>query len=491
VKVLLISDSTGLGLMEERPEPAWRVRLSSLRNKDLLAPDYGAMYVAAYLESRGHDIRVVNLIADVHHDVELFREPNTGPDEFSGAMIGGPDAPKASRDYLFDTLGSYQPDVIFLTLSIYNLALFSRKLLADIKKAYPDGMLVTGGIYSTLHPDEILGDGNADVVIRGEGEVTAAELLQAVTARAGLDGVMGISYRKSGQVIHNPARGPVPDLDVLPHPYTVSEKFNIGRRFELLSSLNPADDYIPGAGFLTSRGCPEACTFCLDPAINRRRTRFHSPAYTRNVLDYCAEHFPGGAGSFFFGDATFTMNRKRLRSLLGLLDGLPYSYQIQTRADYLDDRTVELLAESGFTTVAIGAETFNEKILQEVAKKRLKVNEILDAARSVRGHGMHPVLTFIVGFPGETRESIERTVEILKQNQLYTATFFPLVVFRGTELFELFRKRFSSDEMEGMRLNPMSEEFLFLSDEFPTLEEITGFTRKVNRSLMDARTAAT
>jgi coproporphyrinogen III oxidase-like Fe-S oxidoreductase len=97
------------------------------------------------------------------------------------------------------------------------------------------------------------------------------------------------------------------------------------------------------------------------------------------------------------------------------------------------------------------------------------------------------VLTFIVGLPGESRESIERTVEILKQNELCTATFFPLVVFRGTALFDVFRQRFSEEEMEALRLNSMSEEFLFAGGDFPTREELIAFTEEANRALIEAR----
>ncbi|MBU4193814.1 MAG: B12-binding domain-containing radical SAM protein, partial [Actinobacteria bacterium] len=489
VKVLLISDTAALGLMEARPEPAWRVKLATLRNKDLLAPDYGAMHVVAHLKATGREVRVINLVADIHDSFELFHEPNTDPEAISGSRIGETGAANRSREYLLETLSGYKPDVVLVTLSIYNLALYTRRLLGEIKSECPGCQLVTGGIYSTFHPREILSDGHADVVVRGEGEITCAELLETMEAGNGLEGLPGISFREGASVFHNPERARISKLDSLPHPYTVSDEFNVKARFEILSRLSPDGDYIPGAGFLTSRGCPEECTFCLDPAINHRRVRFHSPEYVREVLDYCSGHFPGGAGSFFFGDATFTINRKRLARILGLLDGLPYSYQIQTRADYLDRATVDSLRDSGFTAVAIGAESFNEKVLRDVAKKRLKVETILDAARLVRRSGMNPVLTFIVGLPGETRRSVERTVDILKENKLYTATFFPLVVFKGTALFDVFSGSVSGEEMEATRLNPYSEEFLFTSDEFPTTEELTGFTGEVNKALLDARAA--
>lgn len=489
MRVLLISDTIGLGVMEARPEPAWRVRLTKMRNKDLLAPDYGAMHVAAYLKGLGRPVEIINLVADVHGEVESFIEPNALPDELSCSPISRREAAQASREYLFSRLEDLEPDVILFPISVYNLALYSRSLLAETRKACPDSTIVVGGIYSTLHPEELLMDGDCDVIVRGEGEFTTAELLDAIEYSRKLDGIRGISYRKNSRIFHNQPREPIADLDSLPHPYTVSSEFNVCSRHSILSQTNPEDDYIPGAGFLTSRGCPEACTFCLDPALNKGRTRFHSPGYVKEVLAYCAEHFGSGDDSFFFGDATFTMNKKRLRNILSLIEDLPYRYQIQTRADYLDKDIIRDLAERGFTAVAIGAETFNQDILNRVVKKRLDVEDVLSATREITRAGMKPVLTFIVGLPGESRDSVLRTVEILKDNKLYTSTFFPLVVFRGTELFEMFKSRYGKAEREEFRLNPYSEEYLFVGDEYRSPEELTGFTQEINQMLVQERVA--
>ncbi len=480
MKALLVSDTTALGLMEARPEPAWRARMTVLRNKELLAPDFGEMHVAAFLKSRDVPFRVINVIADVHRDPAAFREPDAVPDELSSAAIASKEAAAASRAYLFETLRRESPDVILVSLSIYNLALYSRKLLGEIKDACPAATLVTGGIYSTFNAAGILRDGHADVVIRGEGEVTAAELLERLALARSLDGLSGVSYREGGRVFHNPPRAPARSLDAFPHPYTVSDEFEIANRFEILSGLLPEPDWIAGAGFLTSRGCPESCTFCLDPAINNGRTRFHSPAYVREVLEFCSSRFKGGRGSFFFGDATFTMNRKRLGRILEFMPAFPYAYHVQTRADYLDEETVRGLAASGVTDVAIGAETFNEEILRSVVRKRLDVEDVLRAARAVRSAGMRPMLTFIVGLPGETRESIMQTLDVLRANRLFDAVFFPLVVFKGTALYESFAARLPPGGLDPLRVNPVSEEFLRTGEEFRTPAELKDFADHAN-----------
>ncbi|MDI7253439.1 MAG: radical SAM protein, partial [Actinomycetota bacterium] len=425
---VIISDAWGYGLLETKPHPLWQVRYAAIRNKALLVPEYGAMYIAAFLKKHGWEPRVLNLVADVFREESWFREREEGlPDDFrSTAPVGGEEALALMRKNLEDSLRDLQPRVVLFPISIYYIALHAREMLHRLREMLPEAVLVTGGIYATLHSQEIMEDGAADFVVRGEGEWTTLELLRALLrGERDFSRIDGLTWRDGdGRIIHNPDRERERDLDRFPHIYTVSGEFRIADRHRLLKSLNPFDDYIPGAGFLTSRGCPEQCTFCLDPAVWKRRTRFHSPAYVREVLDYCWEHFTEGERSFYFGDATFALNRPRLRALLETVREVPYAYHIQTRADSLTPEVLRGLRESNFRTVALGAESFDDRVLREVVKKRTTREEILSAARAAREHGLTPILTFIAGLPGESRKSLERTVEILREEGIREATFF-------------------------------------------------------------------
>lgn len=487
LETVIISDVWGYGLMETKPHPLWQVRYAAIRNKALLVPEYGAMYVAAFLKKHGWESRVLNLVADVLREETWFREWEEGlPDDApSTAPVGGEEALALVRKNLEDSLQALQPRVVLFPMSIYYIALHARQLLRRLREMLPDAVLVTGGIYATMHLREIMEDGAADFVVRGEGEWTTLELLESLR-RGDRDfgRIAGLTWRdERGRVIHNPDREREEDLDRFPHIYTVSSEFRIADRHRLLKALNPFDDYIPGAGFLTSRGCPEQCTFCLDPAVWKRRTRFHSPAYVREVLDYCWENFTEGDRSFYFGDATFALNRPRLRELLRVVREVPYAYHIQTRADSLTPEVLNGLRESNFRTVALGAESFDDHILREVVRKRTTREEIISAVRAARAHGLTPILTFIAGLPGETRESMERTVDILRREGIREATFFPLVVFRGTALYELFLGAYPEEERESMRLNPWSEEFCFRSEEFPTMQELIDYTERLNQAI--------
>jgi radical SAM superfamily enzyme YgiQ (UPF0313 family) len=489
MRIAVIGDSWGFGLLETRPFPLWQRRFAALRNKAMLVPDYGAMYVTAFLKANlppSDELRVINLMADVFQREELFLDRSPGTDEEdTDSPLGDGENLSRARDYLHGSLRDFQPEAILFPLSIYYIALHARDLLKRVREAAPGATLITGGVYATMHPGEILEDGAADMVVRGEGEHTVLEALETLRRRGDLGQVKGLSWRGEGSVHHNPDREREDHIDRFPHSYTVSEEFRIGLRHRLLKRLNPFDDYIPGAGILTSRGCPEECTFCLDPAIWKRRTRFHSPAYVREVVDYCWENFDEGERSFYFGDATFALNRKRLFELLDRLEGVPYSYNIQTRADSLTPEVLRRLGEMRFSSVAIGAESLNDRVLAEVVKMRTTRREILEAARAVRRQGIRAILTFIVGLPGEGRDSVEETLETLRREGIKDAVFFPLVVFRGTGLYHHLLERFTPEEREQLRLNPWSEEYCLVNEEFPTVRELVDYADSLNRRVQE------
>ncbi len=482
MKTLIISDAWGFGLIETKPFPLLQQRFGALRNKALLVPEYGVMYIAAFLQTHGKPFQVANLVVDCLKEESLYREPRLGGDGLADteSPIATPEAAERMQRHFEDTMREASPDVILFPVSIYHIALHARQLMARAKALLPGVTIVAGGVYSSMHADELLAEGFADYVVRGEGEWTALELLEALEKRGEVGDIAGLSYRKDSAIHHNPPRAREKDIDRFPHMYTVSEQFKIEERYRLLRSLNPFDDYIPGGGFLTSRGCPEQCTFCLDPAVWGRITRYHSPAYVREVVVYCSEHFREGSDSFYFGDATFALNRKRLFEVLREIEGIPYGYNIQTRADTLTKPVLQVLQQAGFSSVAIGAESLNDSILTDVVKKRVSAERILEAVRAVRDHGMTPVLTFIAGLPGESRDSVERTVEILRREKITMATFFPLVVFKGTGLYETFLSTYTPAEREALRLNEWSEEYCFVNEEFPTIADLLEFTEEIN-----------
>lgn len=483
VRILLISDAWGFGLLDTKPRPLFQTRYAAIRNKALLVPEYGAMYVAAFLKKMGWNIEVINLIADLFNDELMFAEPEGkeahGEDDTLSPIS---DAGSADRikSYLDDTIKAFKPRFILFPLSVYFVSLHTKIFMKNLKSKHPDTVFITGGVYATMHADEVLIEKCADYVVRGEGEQTTHKLLSALSKDRSPEEIDGISFIRNDIVVNNPSAGFEPDIDNFPSIYETSEAFRIGLRYRLLKSLIPIDDYIPGGGFLTSRGCPEKCTFCLDPAIWKNKVRYHSPEYTKSVVDYCFENFIGKEGSFYFGDATFTLNSKRLHALMSMIKEIPMAFHAQTRADALDARLLESMRDAGFGSIAIGAESLNDRVLENVVLKRVTSERIVETATAIRKAQIKPILTFIAGLPGETKSDMESSVKRLRELRLQDATFFPLVVFKGTSLYEEFLKRTDSKHREEFRLNPWSDEFCWASGDFSSTKELIEYTEWLN-----------
>ena len=487
MRTVILSDTFALATLSVRPEGMWDIDWADQRNKNLLSPEYGIQYVASYLKKRGHDFDVVNVIAGANVSVDFFSETSqrslvdtSAADELD-VWLGA-----RWLDVLHE-LRRRDPDVIFYPLAYYFMIHYCTRLLRDVRDACPRATIIVGGNYATLHADECAAMPEVDYVVVGEGEHTANELLRALADERPIESVDGLCYESDGLIIWTPGRVRENDLDTFPHLYTVGAEFLIRRRHDLLCELIPYGDYWPGTSMVTARGCPEKCSFCLDPAIWNRKVKFHSAAYVAETVRFCKENYPSDHNRFFFGDSTFTLRWNRLEPMLDQLADIGYSYSCQTRADALDERRVEKMAASGWVTIGIGAESLNNDVLNDVALKREDTTDVTDAALACREQGIQPILTLIAGFPGESRESMIETVDRLRVHGFHVSSFFPLVVFRGLKLFEGFEgvEGFTESgmfyERRGeARLNEWSDEWFRLSDEFPTKADLVEFTAYLN-----------
>jgi radical SAM superfamily enzyme YgiQ (UPF0313 family) len=379
-------------------------------------------------------------------------------------------------------------DVVMIPIAYYYMVRGVKRIIGDIRKANPNAIVVAGGNYASMHAFELILDGYADIVVRGEGEDTILQVLTEIEEgkhRTGKLNTLGISYQiGGGEPAHNMDMPRIGDLDRLPHMYFAGDDFKVGMRHLFLKTLQPEGDYFIGSSYVTSRGCPEKCTFCMDPTIWNRKVRFHSPDYVREVVKYCWENYHRvGSPKFYFGDATFTIRKARLFEMVDKLGDIGWTYNVQTRADAVDEETLARMKGSGFRNFAFGSESFNDEILENVVMKRQTSRQLLESALLCKKLGLDPILTFIAGLPGESKDSHLRTVRILREAGFTEATFFPLVVFRGTPLYDQFVAGKTQEEVEAARFDEDSEEFCFLSEDFPTKEALIAWAGYLNAEI--------
>ncbi len=274
---------------------------------------------------------------------------------------------------------------------------------------------VIGGPHVTFVPEEALQ--YCDFVVRGEGEETLVELVEALNEGASLHSIKGLSFRNGDQIVHNPPRPLVEDLDSLPFPDL---------------SLIRGHERISVTPIMTSRGCPYNCTFCSVTRMFGRKFRRRS---VENVMDELRLLRPR---SVFFYDDIFNANGERMAALLEamLREGITpdWSAQCHTHLILQQRDLLPLMRRSGCFAVYLGFESINPASLREF-QKRQTVEEIREAIRLLHRHGILVHGMFIFGADSDDLATFKETVKFALRNRIDTAQFLILTPVPGTPLF--------------------------------------------------------
>mgnify|MGYP005837752743 FL=1 len=273
---------------------------------------------------------------------------------------------------------------------------------------------VIGGSHASFLPDEALQ--YADFCVRGEGEFTLMELVDAIDSGSGFGRINGLSYRVGDEVCHNPPREMVCDLDSLPSP-----DLNLIRDRDKIK-LTPIS---------TSRGCPFDCSFCSVTKMFGRKYREHSIERVMTELEQL------NPIKVFFYDDNFTANRERTKRLLDTMlskDTVP-KWTAQTRVDVVRDRELlRLMKRSNCYILYIGLESINPLTLKEF-DKRQSVEEIVEAIRLLHEHGIMVHGMFVFGGDNDDAAVLKQTVQFALKHAIDTVQFMILTPLPGTQYF--------------------------------------------------------
>ncbi len=286
---------------------------------------------------------------------------------------------------------------------------------------------VIGGPHVTFVPEE--GLAHSDFVVRGEGQFTLLELVEALEGGTGFQEIAGLSYHDAdGEACHNPDRPPSSQeaFVALPSPAL---------------HLIVGHERMTNVPIMTQWGCPYNCDFCSVIRMFGRRVRARP---IEAVLDELEQY--RGRGSVFFYDDNFVVDKERTRALLTemIRRGLTPSWSAQMRADAvyrdrqsreLDRELLELMREAGCTMVYCGFESVNPATL-EAYNKRQEVGDILESVRAFHAYGIHVHGMFVLGADTDDRGIFRRTVDFALQNEIDTVQFLMLTPSPGTPFYE-------------------------------------------------------
>ncbi len=280
--------------------------------------------------------------------------------------------------------------------------------------------VLLGGPHVTFLPDEGLRHG--DFVLRGEAEETLPAFLDAWRAGTDLAAIPGLSFRRNGDVVHNPKAVPPADLDAL--PFADFDLLKPDRRWRNKRMVLPVQ---------TSRGCPFDCTFCSVTGMFGKAYRFRS---TGHIIGELRRH-KGREKYLFFYDDNFAAHKARTKELLEAMirEGFRFKWTTQVRADVArDPELVRLMKKAGCHTVCIGFESVNPKSLQE-SHKAQSVAELNQAVRIFRRHRIHIHGMFVFGFDQDDRGTVRETVDWARKSRLTSSQFLLLTPLPGSEFF--------------------------------------------------------
>jgi len=340
------------------------------------------------------------------------------------------DAPALSLnvEQLPQQVSTKNPDLIGISAMT---PFFHRTLEAVemIRNVCPDTITVLGGPHASLFSEQTLANNpSIDIVCIGEGEHTLLDLVQTIEGDGDLRRVKGIVFRENGQIVRNPPREPIENLDGLPFP---------ARHLLPMTVYKPLPNQyrrLPVVHLMTSRGCPFGCTYCSN-AIFGRRTRTRSPENVVNEIKSVMQDF--NAKEIQFWDDTFTLKRSWVMELCQLLikENFGVLWTCETRVDRVDREILELMAKAGCWKIGYGVESGDQELL-DIIKKGITLDQARQAVKLTKNSGIEVGLSFMLALPGETPSKARKTIEFAKELDPDYVQFCITTPYPGTELHD-------------------------------------------------------
>jgi radical SAM superfamily enzyme YgiQ (UPF0313 family) len=367
------------------------------RTEALRYPDWLA-YDTAILEQEGYDVKFVDYIAN-----------------------------KRGHNGLYEDAKAYQPDLMVMELTTPSY--FNDFEVAHRCKELGTKKVIFVGPHCTVFPEQTLRDskGSVDFVAIGEHDYTVRDLVRALDKNTDISGVDGIAYLQNGQLVKTAPRALIEDLDELP--------FMAWHHLDVRQYHNHTYAY-PYIDMISGRGCPNKCTFCLWPqTMMGQRYRFRSAENVFKEMMYHVERLP--IKEIFFEDDTLTANRSRLRALCEMLIASPrkITWSCNSRCDVNDYELLCLMKKAGCRMLLIGPESGNQQILNNV-NKHLTLEQVEDFCRKAKKAGLSLHSCWVFGLPGETKETIQQTIDFcmkLNTDTIQASSAMPQV---GTVMYD-------------------------------------------------------
>ena len=386
---------------------------------NIMAP-LGLLSLAAWLDNYGHLTKV--------HDCYAF----PGDD-----------------DKIYSYLKEEQPDFIGFSTTTSSF-IDAVRLATTAKEILPSVKVVFGGVHISALRDQLLRDFPIiDYGVVGEGEEIFRELIES--DGNGLQDIAGLIFREQDNVIFNGFRKNLIDMDTLPFPaYEKLQGFPDSYCLPIFSYPKA-----PNTTVITSRGCPYTCSYC-DRSVFQRSYRYNSPDYMMKYLTHLQQRFNIKHVNIY--DDTFTLHRQRVIEFceLKIQSGLKMTFNCAARTEQLDTAMLELLKKAGCWMISIGIETGDPELLKKhrsyLPYKEMAnpLENIRETVHLIKKAGIRVKGLFMLGLPGETEESIKKSMEYVYSLPLDEFNLSKLTPFPGAPMYSDIKDYGTFDENWGL-----------------------------------------
>jgi radical SAM superfamily enzyme YgiQ (UPF0313 family) len=336
-------------------------------------------------------------------------------------------AERLTVEQCLNRVAGHKPDLVVVETSTPTIDM-DLAFCSQIKRLRSETKIALCGAHALMGRPEFLAEQpDIDYVFRGEYEFVLLGLVKCLSTESSPGGVAGLIFKDShGTAIDNGPRPLLDDLDSLPWP--ARHLFPMNAYWD-----NPGGIPAPSLQMWASRGCPFQCIFCVWPQVmyGGNRYRVRNPVDVVDELEFCLKTWR--FKSFYFDDDTFNIGKRRIMRLADEIRrrGIALPWAVMARADLVDYELLKALKDAGLVAIKYGMESGVQEIIDGCGKK-LKVEQVEEALRLSKKLGIEVHLTFTFGLPGETKDTIKRTIRKAIELDPCTVQFSIATPFPGT-----------------------------------------------------------
>jgi anaerobic magnesium-protoporphyrin IX monomethyl ester cyclase len=341
------------------------------------------------------------------------------------------------------------------------------RILERLKKETGAFCLLVGTHVSALPEETIKKSIKIDAIARREYDYIVRDLAIALRDNLDLSTVKGITYRKDEHILNNPDMAPIENLDELPFVSKIYKKhLNVKKYFYAAARY-------PMVMIITGRGCPFQCFFCNYPQVfSGHRYRLRSAENVVDEFEYITKNL-SKVKDIAIEDDTLTADLERVKKICKLIIERGIHKKIKWYANVrvnLDYESMVLMKQAGCRLLIAGYESGVQEILNS-AKKGITIDQSREFAKNAKKAGILVHGCFILGLPGETRETIQKTIKFAKELAPDTAQFFPLMPYPGTEAYNWAKEK-------GYLATEEYEKWLIEGGQHNTVIDLPGLSAK-------------